>query len=132
MRIHATQLSALLLLATLCGACSAAPTVFGASEDETGLAGPLEPIPEESKFDESAPRGPRITDGSSTEVWAVNQAWDDISVEAGPAWSANSNLTWEQKYEAWLASFETVARDGYGQSFQISTPFGDRLRRTQP
>jgi len=116
----------LLTLTALLAGCAAAPDAYGPSEAETGLSGPLEPIPEEGKFDETAPRGPRITDGSATEVWAVTHGWDDVSVEAGPAWSANSDLTWEEKYEAWLASFETVARSGYGQTFQISTPHGER------
>ena len=83
MRRSFTNSTSLLLLAGLLTGCAAAPSAIDGANEETGLSGPLEAIPEDDKFDSTAPRGPRITDGSATEVWAVTRAWADQDTAAG-------------------------------------------------
>ncbi|MCC7539502.1 MAG: hypothetical protein IT379_24970, partial [Deltaproteobacteria bacterium] len=78
-------------------------------EAETGLAGPLEPIPEDLPADILGPSGPRTSaDNGAGQVWQVRNLWDQRDTTearaAGLAWGENSGLSWEEKYEAWVAS----------------------------
>lgn len=120
-------LAALLLLP----ACAAgAPTPLDEASEETGFEGPFDVIPDEAKADGVDALGPTVPAGAATEVWAVQNQWADRDTpaarRAGVAWPANSGLDWEQKFDRWVASFEVVARGGYGRTFRMSTPFGDR------
>ena len=121
-----SRVALIALLLALVGCAPAADDVFA----ETGQEGPFEPVPEEGKADGVEALGPTIAAGAATEVWAVRNQWaDTTSTEArlaGVAWSANSGLNWEQKFERWVGSFEVIARDSYGQTVRIRTPFGDR------
>ncbi len=66
--------------------------------------------------------------GADTEVWAITRDWDDVSGDAGMAWSANSGLNWEGKYSAWVQSMEATAKfQGSGNTFTITTPYGKDL-----
>ena len=48
--------------------------------------------------------GPAVAGiSSSTEAWAVTRRWYNVTPEAGIAWPANSGLTWDEKYAAWVA-----------------------------
>src|SRR5258708_27312573 len=76
--------------------------------------------------------GPVVTDGADTEVWSVTNAWTDTSSPdaraAGLAWTADSGLTWEDKFGLWVGSFPRAAKaDGWGQTIAILTPYGKEL-----
>lgn len=62
---------------------------------------------------------PLAVDASSTAVWEVERAWDEIDPASGIAWEADSGLTWDEKYRRWIDSLERA--DG---SFAITTPYG--------
>ncbi|HUQ04899.1 MAG TPA: hypothetical protein VM261_20495 [Kofleriaceae bacterium] len=99
-------------------------------DDEWGMEGPLEPVPAPGKEDSEYRKGLLVaTNTTRTQVWSAKNAWDDIDTTAartaGLAWSANSGLTWDQKYSAWLDSMEFVpAADGYSQTIKLTTPWG--------
>lgn len=76
--------------------------------------------------------GPTIGNGAATEVWAVTNAWADKDTpaarKAGVAWEENSGLTWEEKFSAWVESFEQLPREGWGgDTISIPTPWGDKV-----
>jgi hypothetical protein len=122
------RLALFVLLATGC-----APTALDDAIAETGVEGPFDSVPgdDEGKYDGTAARGPSVAAGVATEVWAVRNAWADTDAAdaraAGMAWPADSGLDWEQKFDAWIASFQTEARHGgSGQTFVMTTPYGER------
>lgn len=121
----------LVLLAIALPACAAgAPTAADEAAEETGVEGPFDAVPPEGAADGVDALGPTVAAGAATEVWSVRNQWDDRDTtearRAGVAWGANSGLDWEQKFDRWVASFEVVSRGGYGQTFRMRTPFGDR------
>jgi len=66
---------------------------------------------------------------SATQAWVVTNQWEDTDTPsaqaAGIAWSANSGLTWDQKYSAWVGSLQkTPNMDNSFTTVLISTPFG--------
>ncbi len=119
---------------TLCTGCAATGSSSFAEEafEETGIPGPTEALPEteDGKLDADGDPGPRVLDGAATEVWAARNAWTDTSTPAaraaGMAWGADSGLTWEEKFDRWVESFERVPRAAGGETFHVTTPFGDR------
>lgn len=70
----------------------------------------------------------RSTDG---EVWRVDNQWADKTTanarKAGIAWGENSGLTWEEKYQAWVTSFEKVDGISYGKTIRMQAPYGKTL-----
>jgi len=106
------------LLALLAAGCASGNPAADAGE-ETGVDAPFGQVPEdEGKLDGVTSRGPRIGNGAATEVWAVERGWDDTTEDG---------LTYEEAYDAWVASMTTEARHhGSGQTFIIPTPYGDR------
>jgi hypothetical protein len=69
-------------------------------------------------------RGPRVSfDGRETQVWAVTARWEDRDTaaarEAGLAWGADSGLSWDEKFHAWVESLERQ-----GNTFVLTTPWG--------
>lgn len=96
--------------------------------EETGL---METLGEGTEEAAAATSGPVVPRGAATEVWAATNAWADTNTEAaraaGPAWEANSGLTWEQKFDRWVGSFRRVPRNnGSGYTFEVTTPWGTR------
>lgn len=83
----------------------------------------------------SGQRGLSVSvDTSPTAVWEVRNAWADTDTpaarEAGIAWGADSGLTWDQKYQAWVASMtKTETTGGYYASttFEMQTPWGTTI-----
>lgn len=111
------------------GCAADPPSALDEAAAETGLDGALGALPEEARIQSG---GPRVAAGAATEVWAVTNAWADTDTTAaraaGVAWGTNSGLSWEQKYERWIASFRRVARTGgSGSTVSIPTPYGDRV-----
>lgn len=74
---------------------------------------------------------PTSVDDSPMAVWEVNNAWEDTNTpaarRAGMAWEADSGLTWEEKFHHWVASLERIERDGHGDTFMVTTPYGVEL-----
>ncbi len=105
---------------------------FEQAAEETGQAERFEQAPfDAGKADHPGASAPVVPDGADTEVWAVTEAWMDTDTpkarQAGLAWPADSGLTWEQKFDRWVASFERIeGESGYQDTFRITTPFGDR------
>jgi len=73
-------------------------------------------------------RGPRVSGlSASTQVWPVSHRWYDVTDEAGIAWPANSGLTWNEKYAAWVDSMQPVQAEDGDVTMEISTPWGKKL-----
>ena len=64
---------------------------------------------------------------SSTVVWDAPGRWYQVTDEAGIAWAANSGLTWDQKFRAWVDSFEQLQVSSYKTTFTLTTPWGKTL-----
>ncbi len=96
--------------------------------DDDGPDGELSPLPPPGKEDGQYHAGlPVDMDSSRTDVWTVTRQWEDKDPEAGVAWSTDSGLTWEEKYSAWIASFQwTPASDGWSTTFIMTTPWGGK------
>ncbi len=94
---------------------------FEASDGEVGQS--------EDEVRESI-SGPTVR-SSTAEVWSIENSWTDISTvngrKAGVAWTADSGLSWEQKYTAWVSSFTKTAGANYGQTIQFKTPYGKTM-----
>lgn len=120
-------LSSAFVFAALSSACADPNATLSEAAGETGLDEALGMNAEEVSM---STVGPAVPAGAATEVWAVRNQWADTTTaeaqRAGIAWSANSGSSWEQKYERWIASFRRVARSAGGETFEITTPFGDR------
>ncbi len=123
-RYHPRLLTAILPL-SLFFACAQTD-----SEDENG-----KPTLDATDYEEPAGkadalngrRGPSPSfDSRSTQVWSVSNNWADrdtgVARQSGMAWGANSGLSWEEKFHAWVQSFE---RDG--RTFELTTPYGKSL-----
>ncbi|MFP4599333.1 MAG: hypothetical protein ACLFVJ_13830 [Persicimonas sp.] len=74
---------------------------------------------------------PVAVDDSPTAVWEVTNQWTDTDTaaaqKAGIAWGANSGMTWEEKYRAWVDGMERIDAEGYGETFELTTPWGKKL-----
>jgi hypothetical protein len=118
------------LLATACGA---APDPQGDLDDEWGMDGALSPTPPPGKEDAQNRKGLLVaTDTTRTQVWTARNKWEDTDTpaakKAGLAWAANSGLTWDQKYDAWIRSLPYAASaDGAYQTVTLTTPWGKQL-----
>lgn len=102
-------------------------------DEEWGMEGALAPTPRPGKKDSEYRRGLAVaTDTSRTQVWTARNRWEDTDTPAaraaGLAWAANSGMTWETKYSAWLAQLAPIpSLDGYSTTVQLSTPWGKTL-----
>lgn len=107
---------------------------FGVPVDEDGKTSLLQTGYEDSGDKSDAVTG-RAGLGSDisrdSEVWEVRNQWFDVDTaearKAGLAWTENSGLTWEQKYDAWIDSLTRVPRSGssgYGETYKLVTPWG--------
>lgn len=123
-------LAIFLATASLLAACGdAEPTV----DDEWGMNGPVEPVPPPGKEDGQNRKGLLVaTNTTRTQVWTAKNAWEDRTTTAakaaGLAWPANSGLSWDEKYAAWISSLETIPSiDGYAMTVAVTTPWGKTL-----
>jgi hypothetical protein len=115
-------------------ACLAACVDDASGPDaDWGLDGPVETVPQPGKEDGQNHKGLLVaTNTSRTQVWTAKNQWEDTATPsaraAGIAWSADSGLSWDEKYAAWLASLAWVPGvDGYSTTFQLTTPWGKTL-----
>lgn len=67
------------------------------------------------------------TISSSTAVWSATRRWYEVSTEAGIAWSANSGLSWDEKYARWIDGLERAAAESGGDTVYLMTPWGKKL-----
>lgn len=118
-----------LAVSTLVG-CSNASSELDELGNETGVFEEAQPVAIGEDFEsrEDSITGPTYRPGSSTEVWALRNAWADTDTaearQAGLAWGANSGLNWEEKYQAWVGSLEKITGwQGY-DTFKVKTPWG--------
>ena len=98
--------------------------------DEYSTEGPFEITPPLGKEDGAGRLGPEQGwDAGQARVWDVTHAWDDVTAEAGLAWSADSGLDWHGKYAAWVASLKPIpyADDPDDRTFEMTTPYGKTL-----
>ncbi len=91
----------------------------------------LDVLPPLGKED-SASVGTLPVQSFATEAWAALNRWEDTDTpaarKAGVAWKADSGLNWDEKYALWIESLPIIdSIDGFGQTFEIITPFGKRL-----
>jgi hypothetical protein len=113
------------VLAAACGGADAA--------DDWGITGPFVETEPLGKADNAGVPGPLVnTDTSETQVWTARNKWEDTDTDAaraaGMAWPANSGLTWDQKYAAWVQSLEKVPGvDTYYDTFMVTTPWGKKV-----
>jgi hypothetical protein len=102
-------------------------------DEEWGMEGPVQPLPPPGKEDSQFRKGMLIaTDTSRTQVWTARNRWDDTETPAaraaGIAWPANSGLTWDQKYAAWIEAMPSIqSANGYGMTVELTTPWGKTL-----
>lgn len=68
---------------------------------------------------------------ASTRVWEARNRWEDTDTPAaraaGIAWPADSGLTWDEKYSAWVRSLAPIDGDTVSTTFELSTPWGKTL-----
>ena len=74
---------------------------------------------------------PVSVDRSKSAVWEVHNFWADTdTVDAkkeGIVWSADSGLSWDEKYALWVKSLDEVDGFNYSRTFTLTTPFGKSL-----
>ncbi|MCC6525562.1 MAG: PPC domain-containing protein [Polyangiaceae bacterium] len=113
-------------------ACSAPDEAVGAEGgEELGIDGPFEFGEELGKADSAGVPGPAVaTNTSDTQVWIARNKWEDTTTvaakKAGLAWGADSGLTWDQKYAAWLDSMQRTP-GSYYDTFTLTTPWGKTM-----
>jgi hypothetical protein len=107
-------------------------------QDDTAVIDPpeLSQVPSEliAKEDGAGIRGLAV-DGNyaDTQAWTVLNQWEDKTTAAanaaGIAWSANSGLSWDEKYAKWIESLEIVQADTspFYKTVRITTPWGKTL-----
>lgn len=125
----------LVLLSVFAAACSSddGGDPQQALDDEWGMDGALQPTPPPGKEDAQNRKGLAVaTDTTRTQVWTARNKWEDTDTpaakKAGLAWGANSGLTWDQKYDAWIRSLAfTTSDDGSYQTVVLTTPWGKQL-----
>jgi hypothetical protein len=118
---------ACMIIGALVG-CSAA------DRDPHEGATPLSPGPKLGKEDGMGVPGLHgSVGGGTTRVWSVFNQWQDTNTTAaklaGMAWEANSGLNWDEKFAAWVGSFEKIDayKSTYSQTFELTTRWGKKL-----
>jgi hypothetical protein len=126
------NLRQVVVLALVLGACATDDGAMSLDE-EWGMDGPILPTPPPGKEDSELRRGLLVaTDTTRTQVWTARNKWEDTTTTAaraaGLAWAADSGLTWDQKYGAWVASLEWIPSvDNYSTTVKLTTPWGKTL-----
>ncbi|MEP6859783.1 MAG: hypothetical protein ABJE66_04130 [Deltaproteobacteria bacterium] len=113
-----------LVAASALSACTDTPS------DDTDNVTELDPGPPLGKEDSAGIAALSATaDYSDSAAWVVKNQWEDTNTAdaklAGMAWPANSGLDWDQKFSAWVGSFQQIPSiDTWFKTVTISTPFG--------
>lgn len=73
-------------------------------------------------------RGPSVSGlSSNTEVWSATRRWYERDAGQGMAWPAGNDLTWDQKYAAWIDAMEQTVGDDGTMTVELLTPLGQRV-----
>jgi len=102
-------------------------------DEEWGMEGPVSPTPPIGKEDSELRRGLLVaTDTTRTQVWTARNRWEDTDTPAaraaGLAWPADSGLTWDAKFSAWIASLRWIPSvSGSSTTVEVTTPWGKTL-----
>ena len=126
-----------IVLLTLASACAEAPADDAA--DELAALDPeygkplLGVVADDPKADSGTGiKGPRVTPGTPSEVWAVENAWADTDTpaarQAGLAWPENTGLSWDQKYRLWIRAMKKIPAESWGDTFELTTPWGTTFK----
>lgn len=105
----------------------------GPEDPEAGKAMFEAALPNGAKEDTVVGRkGPSVAvDRNNTAVWEVRNQWADKTTAeaklAGLAWPANSGLSWDEKFGAWVQSLERDASTYGSSTFKMMTPYGKTL-----
>jgi hypothetical protein len=126
------SLCALVAACAEAGAPEDAPFELGVGAEDPEAGKPLvaRALPSESKEDSVIGRkGPAVAwDNGAAQVWAVRNVWADSrsaeARQAGLAWVADSGLTWDQKYAAWVQSMPSAQSADGRATFAVTTPWG--------
>ena len=110
-------------------------------DDESGFGQdlPLDPRTGKSMLDVSpslgkadgfdGSHGPPESTDANAQVWKVSTRWYRKDAAAGMAWKANSGLTWDEKFSAWVASLKKItSHSGYNKTFILTTPWGKQIQ----
>ncbi|MEE2789742.1 MAG: hypothetical protein VX589_20545 [Myxococcota bacterium] len=82
------------------------------------------------KADGRGTPGPQVAwDNDRYQVWAVRHQWDEVTNEEGLAWVADSGLTWNEKYVAWVESLPAIPHPTNERlkTFELTTPHGKNM-----
>lgn len=60
-------------------------------------------------------------------VWPAQRRWYELDPAPGLAWGANSGLTWDEKYRAWVDALPTTPSDDGHPTAELTTPWGTTL-----
>ena len=106
---------------------------FSSEDDELGklLFDPAAESDSKSDRINGAKGLPISVDTSSTAVWEVHNLWADTDTadakKAGLVWSADSGLSWDEKYALWVKSFSEIDGFNSGTTFTLTTPYNKNL-----
>ena len=107
------------------------PGCTDAPDDDLDNATELDPGGPVGKEDSAGvPALSATADYSDTQAWVVKNQWEDTATPdaklAGMAWPANSGLDWDEKFSAWVGSFQQIdpIDNAWFKTVAISTPFG--------
>lgn len=107
---------------------------LGPEDPEAGKPLVAPALPAEAKEDSVTGRKgpPTAWDTGGAQVWAIRNQWADTqTAEArleGLAWGANSGLSWDAKFAAWVASLPRGTSADGRETFTLTTPYA----RTTP
>ncbi len=102
-------------------------------DEDWGMEGPVETTPLPGKEDSEYRKGPLVaTNTTRTQVWTARNKWEDrdtpAAKAAGMAWGADSGLSWDEKYAAWIEGMEWIpSLNGYSMTVNVTTPWGKTL-----
>jgi len=129
---HSSRLASIALVGALF-AVGCADEEATTPDDEWGMDGPVETTPLPGKDDSEYRKGPYVnTNTTRTQVWTAKNKWEDrdttAAKAAGIAWGADSGLSWDEKYAAWIEGMAWIpSLNGYSMTVDVTTPWGKTL-----
>jgi len=118
-----------LVVASLLSSLTACAT--DSSDEDVSELDPGGPLGKEDSA--GVPSLPVNGDYSDTQAWTVANQWEDTDTpdaqKAGMAWGENSGLNWDEKFAAWVGSFQQIPSfDSWFKTITVSTPFGKSVQ----
>jgi hypothetical protein len=119
-----TRTTWFLCCVAIAASCTDTPTDPDEGATELDSGGPL------GKEDSAGVVALPVANYPDTQAWVVTNQWEDTATPdaklAGMAWSANSGLNWDEKFAAWVGSFQQIDGDfnTWFKTIAVPTPFG--------